>query len=229
VQSHPQDDDVLILDSIAEARVFNPGWLQRRFLGATLPKAAIHRDAALEEFCRGVDYEGDGFCNVFNRNRDGLSHSLGTVYTNGKLDYIYDTKLYHERVGEICPQRSEKAFIVHGMEHYGRWHDIFQQYGDYVRPAFGREFGLRIVSRSEPELRLHTDHKRYDKIACTPLGADKDATIVQAADGSLIAPQAMSTVFTRRGCVHSSPPSDAMRVIISAAPIERDPIFGVRP
>lgn len=228
MQPHPKDSEVLVLDTIAEARVFNPGWLRRRF-NPILPKAAIHTDEKLQEFCRSVDYERDGLTEVFGRNREGVSHSLAAIYNRGQVDFIYFSTLIHERVGEICPQFSKKAFHEPGLhQYYGRWNQIFKQYGDYIRPAFGPEFEIRMVARNEPEIRLHTDHKRYDKIACTPLG-DKGSTIVQAMDGSLIEPEDMSTVITRRGTVHSSPASKTMRAIISANSFERDSLTGLVP
>lgn len=221
------DPNIILLETIREGRVFSPNWLQRRF-NAQMPNAAIHSAPEVTAFCESIDYERDGLCEVFNRNKQGLSHSISTIYKNGKLDFIYFSNLIHKPVGDYFPQMSKKAFHVDGLHpFYGRWHEMFSWYGDYIRPVFGKEFQLRMVARSDSELRLHTDHKRYDKIACTPLGPEQKSTVIQDCNGDLIEPPMNSTVITKRGCVHSSPATDKMRVIISAQPIERDLFTGL--
>jgi hypothetical protein len=227
MHTHEQDSDILVFDDISEAGIFHPNWLRRKF-NPHIPKAAVHHSAKLEAFCASIDYERDGFCDVFNQNSTGLLHSISTIYSKGRIDTLYFDTLFRQKEGDYHPQMSKKAFLVPGMhQYYGRWSDIFQQYGDYIRPGFGSEFGLRIVSRTYSAIDLHTDHKRYDKIACTPLGDQKPATIVLSESGELVEFERSSTVFTKRGCVHTSPVSPDMRVIISANPLEKDPFTGL--
>lgn len=227
MRNHDQDPGIAVFDDIKEARIFQPNWLRKRF-NPQIPKAGVHHSDELTAFCESVDYERDGFNDVFNRNSNGRLHSLSTIYKNGQVDYIYFDTLFRAGAGDYFPQTSKKAFLVSGLhQHYGRWSELFEWYGDYIRPAFGSEFGLRLVSRSEPDMRLHTDHKRYDKVACTPLGRQKPSTIVQSKDGNLIEFDLNGTVITKRGCVHTSPPTDSMRVIMSANPLEKDSFTGL--
>ncbi len=206
MRTHHQNGNIALPESLSELKLMRKqdGVLAlsdefRTYAGMIL------ESPRLRAISGSFDYESHGYGQLAY---GPAMHERGpfALYKNGRLGPV--------RQGSY--PLGQKTMIVRDLEDDLKqfetvWRGMFLSLAEEVAPLFGKEFEIRLKI-----LKFMDEHFHYDKhcVAILPLGNDRKATILKAADGKIIRPENGSFIVTTPSLKHSSPVSDKNRACL---------------